>query len=133
MSYESIMVKPYTVKPGDTPSGVANMFGVSVDELQNYNKAVLGLDNRFGAGIQLRDPNEKAIVVQRAYEKGAPPEQIAEALRINESDVLVMLGLPSNNLFKDDFENDLVIPEDVLKEIEVTAKRQNPNVEYVLS
>jgi hypothetical protein len=133
MSYESIMVKPYTVKPGDTPSGVANMFGVSVDELQNYNKAVLGLDNRFGAGIQLRDPNEKAIVVQRAYEKGAPPERIAEALRINESDVLIMLGLPSDDLFKDDFENDLVIPEDVLKEIEVTAKRQNPNVEYVLS
>ena len=180
MAYESIMVKPYTVKPGDTPSGVANMFGVSVDELQNYNKAVLGLDNKFNVGVQLRNPNEKMIAAKRAYDKGASVEDISKALKLDQSDVSAFVTMPKmsetippaslriaeslgffdgmkedarqrnaiaklpaepmasaiTNKIVDRYmvsEDDFIIPEDALKEIKVTAKRQNPNVEYVLS
>jgi len=81
---------PYKIQAGDTPSKVARMFGVSVDELLAHNEPLLG--GRFDVGTVIRNPREKEMKVKAAYQQGVPVEQIARAMRMDPTKVLSLLS-----------------------------------------
>ena len=80
----------YEIKSGDSRKKVANLFGVSVKELLDYNKPVLGDDWR--AGVVVRDPAYVSRAVSSLREGGYPDEKIAEALDMTPQKLVERFG-----------------------------------------
>jgi hypothetical protein len=126
------MIETYTVKSGDTPSKVADIFGVSVEQLKQYNDPVLGLDGRFDVGLQLRNPNEIPMLVNIAMQNGASAEEVASVLKITTEEAESIYGLQAteplqeNEVIPYGEEFDVVIPEEASKLIEEVFAEQEP-------
>ena len=109
---------PYKIQAGDTPSKVARMFGVSVDELLAHNEPLLG--GRFDAGTVIRNPREKEMKVKAAYQQGVPVEQIARAMRMDPTKVLSLLSGAQDDSGSGQMGQ--------LSPVEVTAQRKEPDM-----
>ena len=90
----------HVIESGETPKQVADMFGVSVQELLSSNSAVL--NGRWTAGVEVRDPSHKDRQIKEAIRLGATAEQIASALNISVDDAVNRFGV----LRKDELETD---------------------------
>ena len=108
----------HVIKSGETRKQVADRFGVSVQELLEYNSAVLG--DRWDAGKVVRDPKHKEKV-KEAIERGATAEQLARALNMSVDDVV-----SEYNVFREDELQDAPKPtkklKETLKEIEIPKR-----------
>jgi len=109
---------PYQIQAGDTPSKVALMFGVSVDELLAHNDAVLG--GRFDVGTVLRNPREYEIKAKAAYQEGASVEEIAQSLRVDPTKVLSLLSGAQDDSGSRQMGQ--------LSPVEATAQRKEPDM-----
>ena len=111
--------KAHVIKSGETRKQVADKFGVSVQELLEYNSAVLGDD--WEAGKVVRDPNHIDNTVKEAIELGATAEQIGRALNMSVDDVVSQY-----NVLREDELQDIPKPtkklKETLKEIEVPKR-----------
>ena len=109
----------HVIKSGETRKQVADRFGVSVQELLEYNSAVLG--DRWDAGKVVRDPKHKEKKVKEAIERGATAEQLARALNMSVDDVV-----SEYNVFREDELQDAPKPtkklKETLKEIEIPKR-----------
>ncbi len=81
----------HVIESGETPKQVADMFGVSVQELLSSNSAVL--NGRWTAGVEVRDPSHKDKQIKEAIRLGATAEQIALALNISVDDAVTRFGV----------------------------------------
>jgi hypothetical protein len=121
------MIETYTVKKGDTLAKVADFFDVSVKQLKDYNAPTLGLNDRFDAGLQLRNPNEIPMLVNAAVQNGATITDIASILKITEDDARTIYDIQAEEVLQEE-EPEIVIPEETLKEIQVLAQRRDPEL-----
>jgi hypothetical protein len=126
------MIETYTIKKGDTPSKVADFFGVSVDQLKQYNAPVLGLNERFDVDVQLRNPNEIPMLVNIAMQNGASAEEVASVLKITTEEAASIYGLQATAPLQEKEiipygeEFDVVIPEEASRLIEEVFAEQEP-------
>ena len=111
----------HVIKSGETRKQVADKFGVSVQELLEYNSAVLGDDGDWEAGKVVRDPNHRDNTVKEAIELGATAEQIGRALNMSVDDVVSQY-----NVLREDELQDIPKPtkklKEALKEVEVPKR-----------
>lgn len=109
----------HKIKAGETRKQVADKFGVSVQELLEYNEPVLM--DRWDAGVVVRNPKRTERLVQEAAKLGATAEQIASVLKISVDQAVDRYGV----LRKDELQD---IPKatkklkETLKEIEVPKR-----------
>ncbi len=54
----------HVIEPGQTRKEVADLFGVSVSRLLKHNERALG--NRWDAGIELSDPNNRERLTKKS-------------------------------------------------------------------
>jgi hypothetical protein len=109
----------HKIKSGETRKQVADKFGVSVQELEEYNEPVL-MDG-WKAGIVVRDPKHTERLVQEAARLGATAEQVASVLKISVDQAVDRYGI----LRKDELQ-DIPKPtkklKETLKEIKVPKR-----------
>lgn len=86
--------RQHKIKRGESRKDVAEMFGVSVEDLIEHNRPVLGDD--WEAGVTVRDPSYFEVQVSRLREGGIPDSTIAQALRITEQSLVKTYGPASN-------------------------------------
>jgi len=125
------MIETYTVKSGDTPSKVADIFGVSVEQLKQYNQPVLGLDGRFDVGLQLRNPNEIPMLVNIAMQNGASAKEVASVLKISTEDAEKIYGLKATQPLQENEvivhgDSNVVIPEDAVSLMSQIVVEEEP-------
>ncbi|MGN0966635.1 MAG: LysM peptidoglycan-binding domain-containing protein [Candidatus Coprovivens sp.] len=83
----------YTVKKGDTLYGIAKKFGLSVDELKNYNNLK---SNSLSIGQKINIPsNEKNTYVVKS---GDTLYNIAKSNGVSVSDLMSLNNLNNSNL-----------------------------------
>ena len=109
----------HVIKSGETPKQVANKFGVSVQELLSYNSGVL--NNRWDAGVLIRDPKHIEKQVKKAAELGATAEQIASALKMSVNTVVDRFGVLRKDELQDSPKETKQLKQ-TLKEIEVPKR-----------
>ena len=109
----------HKIGSGETRKEVADKFGVSVEELLEYNQPVL-MDG-WKAGIVVRDPKHTERLVQEAARLGATAEQVASVLKISVDQAVDRYGI----LRRDELQ-DIPKPtkklKETLKEIEVPKR-----------
>lgn len=86
--------RQHKIKPGESRKDVAERFGVSVKDLIEHNRPVLGSD--WKAGVTVRDPSYFKVQVSRLREGGISDSTIAKALRITEKNLVKTYGPASN-------------------------------------
>lgn len=84
--------RQHKIKAGESREDVAERFGVSVKELINYNRPVLGDNGDWNAGVIVRDPSYYKVQVSRLREAGIPDKRIAQALRMTEQKLVKTYG-----------------------------------------
>ena len=109
----------HKIESGETRKEVADKFGVSVEELLEYNQPVL-MDG-WKAGIVVRDPKHTERLVQEAARLGATAEQVASVLKISVDQAVDRYGI-----LREDELQDIPKPakklKETLKEIEVPKR-----------
>lgn len=105
----------HEIQPGESKQSVANRFGVSVEELLSYNKAVLG--SSWQAGVEVRNPNTVNFYVEQALKSGASAEQIAAVIKQPVDEVVKRYGA-----LRQDELLDIPKTKEILKEVN-TPKR----------
>ena len=115
----------YVIQPGQSKAEVAAIFGVSVDELLEYNKDILGKgkDARWDAGVTVRNPSTKEKLVKEAARLGATAEQIAAAARMSVDDVVDTYGVLRADELQPIPKTKLKKIGPILREIRVSAQR----------
>ena len=111
----------HTIEPGQSRKEVADLFGVSVDELLKHNEAVLG--KRWDAGIDLSDPNNRKRAAQRAIDLGATAEDLASAFKMSVDEVVKEFNVLRADELQDIPTNTRELNE-TLDEVRVTARRR---------
>ena len=115
----------YVIQPGQSKAEVAAIFGVSVDELLEYNEDILGKgkDARWDAGVTVRNPSTKEKLVKEAARLGATAEQIAAAARMSVDDVVDTYGVLRADELQPIPKTKLKKIGPILREIRVSAQR----------
>ena len=112
--------KAYKVKKGDTKQKVADLFGVTVKELVEYNN--LG-DRSWNQWIgDVKNPSLIPKLVQKSFDLGATPEQVAKILRIDVKTLKENYDVPES-LSEVSVPKRKKAPTTLLKSIAVEAKR----------
>jgi len=88
----SNMVRSHEIQSGQTRQDVADIFGVTVDELLKYNKPILGPDGQWNAGVTVRNPAATQALIDEALKRGASAEQLSKALKLPIDVVTSQLG-----------------------------------------
>lgn len=121
MSKYQSQLKYHVIEPGQSREEVADLFGVSVEELLEHNAAVLG--ERWDAGVEVRDPSNRRRLVKEAVKLGATAEQIAAALKMSVDSVVDTYDALRADELQDIPKTNQKKIGPVLRDIRVTAKR----------
>ena len=77
----------YEVQEGDSLGKIAEKFGVSTDELYEYNSPILEDKSSIRPGQVLRNPNEIADLIDQAIFEGKTFKDISQVLKISPEEV----------------------------------------------